>query len=143
LLDAGNDDIYKYLVAEGGYSDKSSYFAKDASVNLSEAVDMTIDSAVYIALKSGVSKYVSGADDKFQTEYPEVTPILSGIYTNSDLENVYVWDKKSAAVYELKKDGEYGRQVTAGVIGRANGFFVYDNKSFVLDGKKLYMISLD
>lgn len=143
LLDSGNDEIYKYLVATGGYSDKSSYFAEGSAVNLSDATDMTIDSAVYIALKGGVTKYISGGADTFETEFPEKSPNLTGIYTNADIENVYVWDKTAGTVYELKKDGEYGRQVAAGVIRRATGFFVYDNKSFILDGKKLYMIALD
>lgn len=143
LLDSGADEIYKYLVAEGGYSEKSSYFASGSAINLSDAVDMTIDSALYIAMKDGVIKYVSGAADKFETEYPEKNPNLSGIYTNADVESVYVWDKTAGIVYELKKDGEYGRQVAAGVLRKATGVFVYDGKSFILDGKKLYTIALD
>ncbi len=143
LLDSGNDEIYKYLVAEGGYSDKSSYFAEGSAINLSESVDMTIDSAVYIAMKDGVTKYVAGAADVFNTSYPERTPNLSGVYTNADIESVYVWDIAAGTVYELKKDGEYGRQVASGIIRKATGLFVYDGKSFVLDGKKLYTIALD
>lgn len=142
VLDEGNNDIYKYLVAESGYSDKTSYFTS-AQPNLENSVGIAIDSAVYIAKETEVLKFLSGAADTFTTQYPEKTPSLSGIYTNSDIEQVYVWDSTAGIIYVLAKNGEYNRQVASGVLRNAKGVFVYDDEAYVFDGKKLYTVSLD
>ena len=143
LLDSGRDEIYKYLVAESGYSDKSSYFQEGQSVDLENAVDMSIDSAIYVALKNEVIKYLTGAKDEFITSYPERTPDIAGIYTNGDIEQAFVWDKGAGNLYVLEKDGKYNRQIGSSIVRRAKNVVVYKDKALVFDGVKLYSISLD
>ena len=143
LLDSGRDEVYKYLVAESGYSDKSSYFQEGQSVDLEDAVDMSIDSAIYVALKNEVIKYVTGVKDQFATSFPEPTPNIAGIYTNGDVEQVFVWDTGVGNLYVLEKDGKYNRQIASSIVKRAKNVVVYNNKALVFDGVKLYSISLD
>ena len=143
LLDSGRDEIYKYLVAESGYSDKSSYFQEGQSVDLESAVDMSIDSAIYVALKNEVIKYVTGAKDQFATSFPEPTPNIEGVYTNGDMEQIFVWDKGVGNLYVLEKDGKYNRQIASSIIRKAKNVVVLKDKAFVFDGVKLYSISLD
>ena len=143
LLDSGRDEIYKYLVAESGYSDKSSYFQEGQSVDLESAVDMSIDSAIYVALKNEVIKYVTGAKDQFATSFPEPTPNIEGVYTNGDMEQIFVWDKGVGNLYVLEKDGKYNRQIASSIIKKAKNVVVLKDKAFVFDGVKLYSISLD
>ena len=143
LLDSGRDEVYKYLVAESGYSDKSSYFQEGQSVDLENAVDMSIDSAIYVALKNEVIKYLTGAKDEFITSYPERTPDIAGIYTNGDIEQAFVWDKGAGNLYVLEKDGKYNRQIGSSIVRRAKNVVVYKDKALVFDGVKLYSISLD
>lgn len=143
LLDKEKDEIYKYLVAANGYSDKNSYLASEQSISLSDAVAMAIDSAIYIAREDDVLKYVSGVSETFVTDYPENTPVLSGVFTTADIEQVYVWDTKTGGIYILGKDGEYIRQVTSSVVREAKGIFVYEDQAYIFNGKKLYTVSLD
>jgi len=143
LLDSGRDEIYKYLVAESGYSDKSSYFQEGQSVDLESAVDMSIDSAIYVALKNEVIKYVTGAKDQFSTSFPEKSPNIEGVYTNGDMEQIFVWDKGVGNLYVLEKDGKYNRQIASSIIRKAKNVVVFKDKAFVFDGVKLYSISLD
>ncbi|HRN70455.1 MAG TPA: hypothetical protein PLS49_04670 [Candidatus Woesebacteria bacterium] len=143
LLDAGKNDIYKYVVAEGGYSNKASYFAAGQNADLSDSVGMTIDSALYIAKESEVLKFLSGASDSFTTEYPEKVPTLSGIFTTADMEQVYVWDNSTGSIYVLNKQGKYDRQLAASIVRKAKGVFIYDTNIYVFDGERLYTIALD
>lgn len=143
LLDSGRDEVYKYLVAESGYSDKSSYFQEGQSVDLESAVDMSIDSAIYVALKNEILKYITGVKDQFVTSFPEPTPNIEGIYTNGDMEQIFVWDKGVGNLYVLEKDGKYNRQIASSIIRKAKNVVVYKDKAIVFDGVKLYSISLD
>ncbi len=143
ILDKEKNDIYKYLVAEGGYSDKNSYFPEGQEVDLSDSIGITIDSALYVVKESEVLKYISGGADPFATKYPEKTPQLAGIFTTTDIEQVYVWDTTSGIIYVLNKDGEYNRQVASSIIRKAKGVFVYDENAYVFDGEKLYTVSLE
>src|SRR3989344_4652023 len=133
LLDSGRDEVYKYLVAESGYSDKSSYFQEGQSVDLEDAVDMSIDSAIYVALKNEAIKYVTGVKDQFATSFPEPTPNIAGIYTNGDIEQVFVWDTALGNLYVLEKDGKYNRQIASSIVKRAKNVVVYNNKALVFD----------
>lgn len=143
VLDQGKDEVYKYLVAANGYSEAASYFVDGQSVSLSDGVGIAIDSAIYIAREQDVLKFVSGAADPFATKYPESEPQLSGIFTNADIEQVYVWDSKNGSIYMLEKDGEYIKQIASSVVREAKGVFIYDDEAYIFDGKKLYTVSLD
>lgn len=142
VLDGGKGDIYKYLVADSGFSDKKSYFGSESSA-VSNGVGMAIDSAIYVAKPSEILKFVSGAPETFATDYPESTPEFAGIYTNADIDQVYAWDKKNSTLYILGKDGEYNRQIATSAIRNAKGAFAIDDKAYIFDGKKLYTVSLD
>ncbi len=143
VLDQGNDEVYKYLVAANGYSDANPYFVEGQSVSLADSVGMAIDSAIYIAREQDVLKFVSGAADPFTTKYPESGPMLSGIFTSADIEQVYVWDNKTGSIYMLEKDGEYIKQIASSVVREAKGIFIYGEDAYIFDGKKLYTVALD
>ncbi|OGK12914.1 hypothetical protein A3A93_01770 [Candidatus Roizmanbacteria bacterium RIFCSPLOWO2_01_FULL_38_12] len=143
LLDSKNDEVYKYLVAESGYSNKTSYFQSGQSVDLDSAVDMSIDSAIYIAQKNDVLKYLNGQKDPFDTKYPDRTPNIDGIYTNADLEQVFVWDTGVGILYVVEKDGKYNRQLASSIIRKAKKILIYDKQALVFDGAKLYSIALN
>jgi hypothetical protein len=142
LIDGGKGDIYKYLVADSGFSDKKLYFGSESTA-VSNAVSMAIDSAIYVAKPNEILKFVSGAPETFATDYPETEPEFAGVYTNADIEQVYAWDKKGTTLYILGKEGEYDRQITTSALHNAQGVFVLDDKVYIFDGKKLYTVSLD
>lgn len=142
LLDAKKSDIYKYLVAEEGFSNKSSYF-KSSRPNLNEANSLSIDSSVYIGFSNKILKYAAGEQDQFQTSFPNQNLSIIKIYTNSDLEKVYAWDKQRSAIYILAKAGSYEREINSSILAKASDFVVFEKNAYILAGAKIYRISLE
>lgn len=132
LLVAGNNEVYKYLVAENGYGDKTSYFKTGQTENLSGAVGMSIDSAVYIAKNDSVKKYVSGLHETFETTVPEDKPEFSSIYTSAELQNVYLMDKDHATIFIFDKEGVFQKQVESAIIAQADDFVVDEEKGILI-----------
>jgi hypothetical protein len=87
LLDRENDEVYKYLVAENGYSDKNSYITS-GKMALGNANSLAIDSAVYIGLDDMVVKYLAGAKEEFKSEFPESDITLTKTYTDKEIDDV-------------------------------------------------------
>ena len=143
LLDAKKGDIYKYLVAESGFSDKRSYFQEGSTFDISEAQDFAIDSAIYLANTNSVSKFASGVSEKFKTSYPDKNINLNGIFTNPDLSQVYVLDKYKSSIFVLGKEGEYISQIQSSVLKNSIGILVYKNNIYSLTGNKISAISLE
>jgi len=142
LLDSGKGDIYKYLVAENGYSAKSSYL-KDEAGSIKGANSLAIDSSVYIGLDDRIIKYTAGARDEFSTSWPENNVKLTKIFTSADVEKVYGWDKSNGAIYILGKNGTYEKQINSSILSKASDFVVFNNTAYILVGEKIYKIELE
>ncbi|MBP9690584.1 hypothetical protein KBD81_00735 [Candidatus Woesebacteria bacterium] len=141
LLDTGNNEIYKYLVTEGGYSDKRPYFS--SSEDISDATGMVIDSAIYVSSASQISKYISGADEAFDPQFPHEGASFDSIYTDENSEHLYALDTAQSSVYILSKDGEFERQLQSSVFKNAKGLYFFDGSVHVLSGSSLSAVSAD
>lgn len=143
VLDSGAGDIFKYLSTENGYSKKASYFGDDQSGLLKGADDFAIDSSVYVLMDGSVIKYVSGARDTFKLSLPDKnSPHFTHIYTNKDLDKVYLLDTNVGKVVIVAKNGEYDKQIESAIFKKATEFVVFDNKILVLVGQKIYSVAL-
>jgi hypothetical protein len=142
LLDEERDEIYKYLVAEGGYSAKTSYF-KGAAFGLKNANSLAIDSAVYVGFADHIFKFTAGVQDEFKTSFPAPSVNLTKVFTTKDLEKVYAWDKTKGSIYILGKNGTYEREINSSILSKAEDFAVYENAAYVLVGAKIYKIGLE
>ncbi|OGK10708.1 hypothetical protein A2767_04485 [Candidatus Roizmanbacteria bacterium RIFCSPHIGHO2_01_FULL_35_10] len=142
LLDSGKGDIYKYLVAENGYSEKNSYLKGNAG-SIKGANSIAIDSSVYIGLDDEIIKYTAGAKDDFSTSWPEKNVKFTKIFTSTEVEKVYGWDKTNGAIYVLGKNGTYERQINSSILSKASDFVVFNNSVYVLVGEKIYKIGLE
>ena len=142
ILDAGKGDIYKYLVAENGYSAKSSYLKGEAG-SIKDANSLSIDSSIYIGFSDSIIKYTAGGRDEFSTSWPEKDVKLTKIFTSADVEKVYGWNKDKGSIYILGKNGTYERQITSSILSKASDFVVFNNVAYILVGNKIYKIGLD
>ena len=142
LLDSQKNDIYKYLVAENGYSTKNSYL-KGYQLDLSASNSLSIDSSIYIGLKDTVYKFTAGAKDEFETKFPNENVDLAKIITDKDIGKVYAWDKNGGTLYVLGKNGSYERQIISSVLKTSTDVTVFGNKSYVVSGSKIYEIPLE
>ena len=142
LLDKGKSEIYKYAPTLDGYSDKISYF-KGGEQALNDALSIAIDYSVYIGLPTQIFKFTAGQQEEFKTNFPEKDVMIKKIYTNKDLEKLYVWDKNKGVIYILGKNGNYERQVFSSILKKINDFTVFKNKAYLLFEAKIYQLSLD
>ncbi|MBI2641628.1 hypothetical protein HYW87_03480 [Candidatus Roizmanbacteria bacterium] len=143
LLDKGKDQVYKYLVAEGGYSGKTSYIQSGEGNSLKGATSLAIDSSVYIGFKDHILKYTGGVRDEFKTSFPEETITMTKIFTDENVEKVYGWDKQKGAIYVMEKNGTYERQIKSSILTKATDFIVFKDAAYLLFAEKIYKISLD
>jgi len=142
LLDTEKDQVYKYLVTETGYSEKTSYFKPGQAISLKGATSFAIDSSLYIGFKDYIIKFTSGLRDGFKTSYPEENIDLIKIFTDKNFENVLGWDKAKGIIYVLDKDGEYNKQVNSKIISSGNDIIGFNNEIYILLDSKIYKISL-
>ena len=143
VLDESTEEVYKFLVTEGGYSDKKTYFGAGQTISLTGATGLSIDGSVYLSTKDSVQKYLSGVRESFSPDFPTENAQFDHIYTDADIEQLYILDKKNASVYILTKEGEYQRQIQSSVFAKANALFVYDDMIFTINNEKIYTVSLD
>jgi len=143
LLDKGKDEIYKYLSGDNAFLKKSSYFKPEEGVSLQDANSLAIDSALYIGFNDRIVKYTSGVRDEFKTSYPNNEFVLDKIYTDKDLDKVYVLDKGKSSLYVLGKSGAYEKEINSSVFGKAGDFVVYGGNAYVLIRNKIYRVGLN
>jgi len=140
LLDVKKDEIYKYLAADSGFSSKTSYFKSGEPINLEDANSLAIDSSIYIGFSQSISKFTRGIKEEFKNNFPNKNLTINKIYTDKEINKVYVWDKENGLIYVLTKTGEYQEQIFSTIFKKASDFVVYKNKIFLLLRNKIYTI---
>lgn len=142
VLDKDKDQIYKYLVAENGYSDKTLYF-KGGTSGLKDAHSLAIDSSIYVGFPDHIFKFTAGTQDEFKTSFPESNIQITKIFTTKDVEKVYAWDKTSGSLYVLSKNGTYERELYSSILKQIDDFIIYNKNAYLLSGKKIYMLNIE
>lgn len=140
LLDSSKDQIYKYVVTESGFGNKTLYFAEGQAVDLSIYKSIAIDSSVYLGGGSSVIKFTAGLRDGFSLNLPAEDVQFTKVYTSLDLERVYGWDKKKGMVYVMGKGGEFEKQIKSEIFVKGQDFVVYNDEIYVLVGGKIYKV---
>ncbi len=146
VLDKASSIIWRYPGVEGGFAAGKNWFSAGVEPDLSRIVSWTIDGTVWLLDDSGkIFKYSLGNQVSFA-----VSGVAQGfinpkaIYTNEDLNFLYVLDPDSERVVVLTKDGEYKAQYKSEKIKEANKLSVSESegKMVLLTGDKLYSIEL-
>ncbi len=141
FLDRTNHQIHKYLAGDNAFSAKKAYFAPDA-IRFKDTPTFAIDSSVYIGDGQTIYKYTGGSRDKFTPTFPESGVHIDRVLTTSDLDRLYVWDKKKGTVYIFSKEGEFEKQVQSADLAKASAAVVHDSRVFLLINAKIYTIEL-
>ena len=143
MLDVNTNDIYKYVAVESGFANKTSYFGSGSGVNLSNGNSLSIDSSVYIGLENNVLKYAGGAPETFGMKLPKKDFSINKIYTNKDVSNIFVWDKKNSSVYVISKDGQYQKAIQSSSFAKASDIVVYNGAIYTIEGSKIYKVTVE
>ncbi len=140
LLDSSKNQVLKHTPLEGGYSDAIEYL-KGSLPSIDSSADMAIDGSIYIASGEKVYKYYQGRRQKFSLKIPEENFKADLLYTDKDLDFLYLLDKKAGKVYVVDKEsGELEEQIQNKALSRANGLFVYNGNIYILVGDKIYSL---
>lgn len=142
----GSGQIWKYLPASEGFSDKREYLTKDTKADFSNALRIQIESSVYI-LKSGgeILRFTRGAKDNFGLEGLEKwVKDPKSIFVSSDTDNFYIMDSGNSRLLILTKTGGYKGQIQGDKFGTATDLVVDEKKKkvYLLEGSKIYSVDL-
>lgn len=151
ILDPQINALLRYLPTVDGYSNPpQSYFLVDNPVDLTNAVDMAIDGAVYILHRDGrIDKFLSGQQVDLNVtglDKPFNNPVA--IYTAPDesIHHLYVADAGNQRIVQLNKDGSFVRQFKprpgeAVTFANLQDVFVDEigGRIFILDSNNFYI----
>lgn len=141
VLDKKSNQIFKF--ASNNY-EKSNYL--QGAVDLSSARSLTIDGSIWVLLQNGsILKFTKGDQESFKVsglDKPLSSP--TKVYTDKEIDNVYILDNGNSRIVILGKDGSFKEQYLSNIIKTARDFEVLekDKKIYVLSQSKVYEIEL-
>lgn len=146
LIDKSAGVIWRYPGSGTSFGTKQNWFAPGIKPDLTLVRAVTIDGSIWLLSSSGkISKFSLGNQVSFGPSgvFPEMlTP--DAIYTNEELDYLYLLEKSKKRIVVLEKDGKYKAQYIADKIGEATDIAVSekDSKIVLLVGTKLYSVAL-
>lgn len=154
VLDAPGNRILRYLPTLDGYSAApENYFPPDQPVNLSQAIDMGIDGAIYVLFADGrISKFSSGRPTQFDLvglDKPFKKPTSIFVAPDEVAQHLYVADTGNQRIVQLDKEGGFVRQFKTRVgeavtLSNLQDIYVDEigGRMYILDSNNLYMATL-
>lgn len=113
LLDAKNNQIYRYTPNGKGYSTEGTpYFPQNTQPVLNKAIDMAIDGDVWVLNDNGtVLRFRAGVPIPFELS-GLTTPLKKpvAIFTRPEVDAVYIADAGNQRIVEFDKNGAFVRQ---------------------------------
>ncbi len=140
-----NANIWRYQTTETGFGTKQSWIAKTEVVDLSGSTSLTIDGSLWVTKSSEIMKFTRGVKENFVVS--DLAVPLGGnlvIYTNEDIEKIYVLDKLNKRIVVVNKTGEYVAQYANDLISGVSSL-VADEKNgkiYLLSASKIWQIQL-
>ena len=137
FLDTSGSRIMRSLYGDSGYSKPSNWLKEP--VDISKAVNFTLNGSVYVLLDSGkVLKFEGGKLSDFSVSgYSKTLSKNTYIYTGSGLDYVYLVDKDNKKVVQFTESGVYQKTYDFGDSGVASISSLYVNS----DNMNLYILS--
>lgn len=129
-----------------GFAARQAWFGKGVEPDFSQAQDMAIDGSIWVLLADGkIRKFTRGAPDAFQVK--GLSPNFSSptaLYTDEDLDGVFVLDKNNNRLVEINKKGEFVKEYLWDGMGEIRDIAVSKEagKIFLLSETKILEIPL-
>jgi len=147
MLDKSNNNIYRFPGIGTSFAKKQVWLASGSEYDFSNFISWTVDGSIWIAEKNAqLYKYNQGVKQGFEITgvSPEVLGIDS-IYTNEELEFLYILDRGNSRIVVLNKNGEFKAQYLDDTLGKAKSISVSEKEKkmiFLTDDSKLYSIEI-
>jgi hypothetical protein len=147
ILDKDSSKIYRYPATTSGFGSKQEWLAPGIDINLGGVSGWSINGSIWLAFDSGkMIKLTQGSPNNLNSAdvYPEIHA-LEAIYTNEELEYLYLLDTDNKRVVVLDKNGVYVAQYISDRLASAGGIIVSEKeKKLIFSDKegKLYSIEI-
>jgi hypothetical protein len=154
VLDSQANRLLRYRPTPDGYSaPPESYFPEGVAVDLTNAVDLAIDGAVYVLYQDGrIAKFLSGQPENFEVTGLDLrfnNPVSIFTAPDEEVQHIYVADAGNQRIVQLNKDGSFVRQFKprpGETVSFANlqDLFVDEigDRLYILDSNNLYLTNL-
>jgi cell division protein FtsL len=144
LLDAINNQIYRYSKITGGYGNQSSWTKE--KIDLQNSASLTIDGSIYVIKKDGeIIQMLNGNKTDFRTNLidPKIES-ASKIKTNDTSEYLYILDPPSKRLIVVNKEGELISQYTSNQFDNLKDMVIAEEKKeiYILNGNSIFTIQL-
>ena len=140
LVDKGGGEILKSAGTENGFSESKKWTTAD-KLDFSQSRSFAIDGYAWVLNpKHEVLKFSYGNQVKFQlTLYPYDLPDYDLLYTNENVDDLYLLDREGKRISVYSKEGEYKYDYMSDEVSNALDFVVTnDGEIILLTGEKLY-----
>lgn len=139
-------NIYRYSETKDGYSEPIGWMKSATGIQYNELRSMAIDGDVWLTTSDGqLKKFAGGREETVSFRGLEV-PFEKDIYvyTNENLENLYVLDPSNNRVVVMGKDGNFDKEFKSVSLAGASNLAVSESlgKIFVISGSIVYQINL-
>ena len=145
LLDTLNNQIWKYIRTETGFSEIRNYLTQDTQVDLASATKLAINGSVWVSGGTQMFKFAQGVKELWQIQgLPESLGDKLLIFTSDNVKNVYILDKLQNRIIQTDKDGAYLSQYAWKEKYEITDFMVSESlgKILLLVGDKIYSIEI-
>jgi hypothetical protein len=139
-------NIYRYSETEDGYSEPVGWMKSVTGLKYDDLLSIAVDGDVWLTTSDGqLKKFSSGREETISLRGLTV-PFKEDIYvyTNENLQNLYVLDSANNRVVLLSKDGDFIKEYKSVSLGAASNIAVSEElkKIFVVSGSIIYQVSL-
>ncbi len=137
VLDGGNNQIWKYVPTENGYSDKQIYLKDNQNLDFANANQLFIDYSVWVIKEdANIYRFTAGSKDFYSIGGLD-TPLtnVQAFYAPEEADQAYLLEPSNKRIVVTKKNGEYISQYTSEFLANATDL-IYDE-----DQKILYILA--
>jgi len=140
------ENIWRLVATETGYSVPKAWLSENTTKDFSNIGSMAIDGAIWVIKEDGkIQKFVQGNDAGFGiTGLDKNLAPETLIFTDSDVQNIYLLDKGNQRIVVLGKNGQYQSQYLWSGFGDISDFVVSEKlgKIFLLQGSKILSVNI-
>ncbi|KKR44697.1 MAG: hypothetical protein UX02_C0002G0152 [Candidatus Moranbacteria bacterium GW2011_GWC1_45_18] len=130
ILDPEANQIYRYPRAEGGFGEMQNWLRSGSEIK--SAKGFAINDDIFAAGSGDITAYLQGkTDSSINFEKPDVPLAIDKIFSEPEMEGIYVLDNKNHRIVKYSKEGKIFNQYFSADIVSIKDFLV-DEKNKVI-----------
>lgn len=144
VLDPASNQIYRFPRAEGGFGEKQDWLKSGSDVK--QAGSFAINEDLFTSSKDEISAFLQGKkDSNISFEKTKTALAADKIYSEPDMEGIYVLDNKNHRVIKYSKTGQIIAQYWNESIANIEDLLVNEgNKTvYLLSDKKISSFAME